>query len=204
MPRPRTTSSVAQNWPPATITGPRCAQPQEPKLKTLVQGGRVLLLPEPAKLTNSAEGFFASDFWCHPMFRNICEDNKVPPAPGTLGLLIQNKHPALARFPTEFHSDWQWWPMVMSSRAVVLDEAPASYRPIVQVINNFERNHKLGLLFEARVGRGKILVCCADLPGLQDHPEARQLWASLLVYAGSESFSPSQELAPEMIFKLVR
>jgi hypothetical protein len=190
---------------PALPTGVTVARSlDEPTLRTLVQGGKVLLLPEPAKLANSVEGFFASDCWCYPMFRSICEGNKAPPAPGTLGLLIQDKHPALARFPTEFHSGWQWWPTVMNSRAIVLGEAPASYRSIVQVIDNFERNHKLGLLFEAKVGQGRLLVCCADLPSLQDRPEARQLWASLLAYAGSESFSPSQELAPEMLSKLVR
>jgi hypothetical protein len=65
---------------------------------------------------------------------------------------------------------------------------------VVQVIDNFARNHKLGLIFEARSGRGKLLVCASDLLSMQDRPEARQLLASLLAYAGSPRFQPVGEL----------
>ena len=186
---------------PAGVTVARALD--EETIKTLTGGGRVLLLPEPAKLRNSIEGFFTSDFWCYPMFRMICEGMGLPPAPGTLGLLIQDKHPALAGFPTEFHSDWQWWPLVMRSRAVILDETPPSYRPIVQVIDNVERNHKLALVFEAKVGQGGLVVCCADLPALKTSPEARQLWASLLVYVGSKSFAPPKELSTAALARML-
>ena len=69
----------------------------------------------------------------------------------------------------------------------------------MQVIDNFDkdRNHKLGLIFEAKVGKGRLLVCCSDLPGLQDKPEARQLLASLLAYAGSSKFQPAATLSAE-------
>jgi len=176
----------------------------ESALKILADGGSVVMFPEPSKLKNSVEGFFASDFWCYPMFRKICEQVKMSVAPGTLGLLCDPKHPALAEFPTDFHSDWQWFPIVMRSRAVILDETPASYRPLVQVIDNFERNHKLGLVFEAKVGPGKLLVCSADLPGVPDQPEARQLRKSLLDYAASREFAPTQELDAATLLRLLR
>lgn len=41
-----------------------------------------------------------------------------------------------------------------NSRPIILDEMPQDFRPIVQPIDNFERNHKLGLIFETKVGKG--------------------------------------------------
>ena len=100
--------------------------------------------------------------------------------PGTMGILCDPKHPALARFPTEFHSNWQWFPIVTAARPIILDATPAGYRPIVQVIDNLDRNHKLGLVFETKVGPGKLLICACDLSKLPDDPAARQLLSSLL------------------------
>ena len=89
----------------------------------------------------------------------------------------------------------------MNSRAVILDDTSAEFRPVVQVIDNFDldRNHKLGLIFEARVGAGCLLVCASDLPALQDKPEARQLLSSLLAYA--RDFAPRQKLTAEALRK---
>jgi len=163
-------------------------------LKHLAEGGRVLLFPKLDELKHSVGGAFATDFWCWPMFARAAQQRGLDPAPGTQGFLCDPKHPALAEFPTEFHSNWQWWRMVKNSRPIILDETPADYRPIIHVIDNFARNHKLGLLFEAKVGSGKLLVCASDLPALQDHPEARQLLHSLLRYVGSVRFQPAHSL----------
>jgi hypothetical protein len=70
------------------------------------------------------------------------------------------------------------------------------------VIDNFERNHKLSLVFETRVGRGKLLICAIDLLGLQDKPEARQLLHSLLRYVDSPAFAPKAELDGSLLKKL--
>jgi len=71
------------------------------------------------------------------------------------------------------------------------------------VIDNFERNHKLGLVFETRVGNGALLVCAIDLPGHQDKPEARQLYHSLLRYAASDAFAPATELDIDLLNKML-
>lgn len=168
----------------------------------LASGGKVLLLPRLDRLPHSIKGSFQTDFWCFPMFRRAAERRGIEVAPGTLGILCDPEAPALARFPTEFHSDWQWWHLVKNSRPVILDETPADYRPIVQVIDNFERNHKLGLLFETRVGRGKMLVCAINLLALQDKPEARQLLHSLLRYLDSPEFAPKAELDAGLLRRL--
>jgi hypothetical protein len=92
---------------------------------------------------------------------------------------------------------------VKSGRPLILDSTPGPYRPIVQVVDNFARNHKLGLVCEARVGAGRLLVCSIDLPALADYPEARQLMASIVRYMNSADFDPSAELSPEVIGSIV-
>lgn len=87
----------------------------------------------------------------------------------------------------------------MNSHPLILDDWPDAFRPIVQVIDNFERNHKLGLIVEAKVGKGSLLVCASDLIGQQDKPEARQLLHSLLSYAASAEFKPSEEISFEQL-----
>ena len=84
---------------------------------------------------------------------------RVPVAPGTLGILCDPNSPALAGFPTESHGNWQWWQLVKNSRPVILDASPTGWRPTVQVIGNFARNHKLGLVFETRVSKGRLVIC---------------------------------------------
>jgi hypothetical protein len=92
---------------------------------------------------------------------------------------------------------------VKNSRPIILDETPPDYRPIIHAIDNFARNHKLGLLFEAKVGPGKLLISASDLPALQDHPEGRQLLRSLLRYVGSDRFQPAQSLDAEILMKIL-
>ena len=156
----------------------------------LKAGGKVLYLPEVTRpvgysLADCVGGSFQPDFWSFSM---------MPQKPGTLGLLVCADHPALARFPTGSHSEWQWWHLVKHSRPIVLNDAPPGYRPIVQGIDNLVRNHKLGLIFEANVAGGKLLVCSIDLLGLREKPEARQLLHSLLGYMDSDQFHPSARL----------
>ena len=66
--------------------------------------------------------------------------------------------------------------------------------PIVQMIDNFERNHKLGLLFECRVGGGRLLVCTARLSEIADRPEVRTFAKCLLVDSVAPAFNPSVSL----------
>jgi len=171
--------------------------------KHLGAGGKVLLLPKLDQLPHSIKGSFQTDFWCFPMFRRGAERLGIEVAPGTLGFLCDPKTPALAEFPTEFHSNWQWWHLVKNSRPIILDDTPAGYRPIVQAIDNFERNHKLGLIFETRVGKGTMLICAIDLLGQQDKPAARQLLHSLLRYLDSAAFAPKAELDADLLKKLL-
>lgn len=160
----------------------------------LLMGEKVLLFPKLDALKQSIEGFYCTDFWCYPMFRAISESVDRPVPVGTLGLLIQNKHKALEQFLSEEYSTPQWWPIVTASRALVLDHTDEDFRPIVQTIDNFERNHKLGTLFECRVGNGNLMVCTCDREVLKTTMEGKQFLKSVSDYVASEFFRPESSL----------
>jgi hypothetical protein len=167
----------------------------------LQQGKRVLYLPNEA--TESLEGFYCTDFWCYPMFRDICEWMKKPVAVGTMGLLIQKDHPALKSFPTHKYATPQWYQLVSHADCAILDDATdKAYRPIVQMIDNFERNHKLGILFEGRVGSGSLMICTSRLSEIADRPEVKQFTKSLLDYLTSDAFAPEDTLDMEKLRKI--
>ena len=164
-------------------------------LSKLADGGIVLLFPDFNDIKDlSVGGLFTPDYWNWRMFKGISESNKKPVSPGTMSILTNPELPLFSDFPTEFHTNWQWWPIVKNSRPFILDNTPKDYRPLVQVVDNIERNHKLGLIFEFSVGKGKLLVCMSDLKAIQNKPEGRQLYISILRYMSSGNFNPSQEL----------
>ena len=136
------------------------------------------------------------------MFKGISESNKKPVSPGTMSIFTNPALPLFSDFPTEFHTNWQWWPIVKNSRPFILDNTPEDYRPLVQVVDNIERNHKLGLIFEFTVGRGKLLVCMSRLKAIVDKPEGRQLYVSILKYMSSDKFNPAQALTQEELMAL--
>ena len=73
----------------------------------------------------------------------------------------------------------------------------------MQVIDNVERNHRLGLVFEFAVGKGKLLVCMSDLECAQEYPEGRQFYHSLLRYMQGDQFQPqAQTTWPDLLRKL--
>jgi hypothetical protein len=172
-------------------------------LSKLAEGGRVLLIPEFNDIKDfSVGGLFIPDYWNWRMFKGISESNNKPVSPGTMSILTDPELPLFRDFPTEFHSNWQWWPIVKNSRPFILDNTSKDYRPLVQVVDNIERNHKLGLIFEFTVGKGKLLVCMSDLKVIQNKPEGRQLYYSILNYMSSEKFNPVQSLNPAELVSL--
>lgn len=162
----------------------------------LDKGENVLLLLTPGSILPEKGGDirvgFSSIFW------NTAWTNKQPPH--TLGILCDPAHPALAAFPTEGYSDYQWWDLVSNCNAMVLDDFPADYRPVVQLIDDWFTNRKLGILLEGKVGNGKLMVCSADLQkDLDKRPAARQLRQSILQYMASNRFNPPASLDPALV-----
>ncbi len=181
--------------PPEGIIIADCLNDQV--IKALNAGKSVLLKPPLEEIDSDIPAGFTTIFW------NTQWTRKQPPH--TLGILCNPKHSALSKFPTEFHSNWQWWDLVTKSKFMVLDEFGPKLRPIVQVIDDWNTNRKLGLIFEAKVGRAKLLVCSIDLrSNLDKRPVARQMLYSLLKYMESDRFAPSHSAEIELIRSLFR
>lgn len=160
--------------------------------RVLEAGGTVYLTPPSTKeaLPLSVQAQFSTDFWSVGTFSGQA---------GTMGQLIRENHPIFRDFPTEFHTDWQWWPMA-SSRAVLL---PGQYESIVTMLDSYAYLRPLTQLLECRCGSGRLLFSSMGLQDLQEYPEARALLASVYRYLGSPDFEPAQEIGPEVWRKLV-
>ena len=167
--------------------------------KQLEKGAKVLWMPD--SLPYTVGGLFQTDYWNYRMFKTICENNKKAVSPGTLGILTNPNHPIFRGFPTEMHTNWQWFPVIKESHPLVLDNFAKGYKPIVQVIDNIERNHKLGLVMEWKVGKGKLLICMSDLEKASQYPEGRAFYESMLDYMRSMDFSPSTEISVGELWK---
>ena len=160
-------------------------------LQVLQRGGRVFLAPDSTQeaLPHSIRGQFSTDFWSVGTF---------PAQAGGMGLLIDAAHPVFASFPTDAHTDFQWWPMA-SRRAVILPEALQSLRPIVTLMDSYAYLRPMAQLLECRCGGGRLLFSSLGLHHLTQYPEARALLFSIYRYMGSEAFAPAQEAPVEEI-----
>ena len=188
----------------------------EKVVKVLEHGGKVLWMPTASSHFVAADdtllqadnatpytvgGLFQTDYWNYRMFKTICENNKKKVSPGTLGILTNPEHPIFKGFPTEMHTNWQWFPVIKESHPLVLDNFAKDYRPIVQVIDNIERNHKLGLVMEWKVGAGKLLVCMSNLEKAARYPEGKAFYQSVIDYMRSADFNPSAEITVDELKK---
>ncbi len=162
--------------------------------KELLAGGKVLFQPRLADLAWSSPPLARV-----PVFWNALMG---PTWSRMLGLWCDTNSPALAKFPTESHCDWQWTELVRNARAINLDHLSRELKPIVSAIDDWNRNYKLGVVFEAKVGTGKLLVCSLDLNS-QASPVARQLKRSLLDYMAGSRFTPQVALGTEAIPSLL-
>ncbi|GAO28356.1 sugar-binding domain-containing protein [Geofilum rubicundum] len=161
--------------------------------KALDEGRKVLFNPDFNKI-NGLEGKFVPVFWSPVHFPNQA---------GTMGLLCDPTHAAFNDFPTDAHSNWQWWDLCKQSRVVSIDSIPGA-DPILINIDNFNRNSSLSSIFETKVGTGKLLFCTMDLStDMSNRPVARQLLHSLLNYVKGESFHPSGDASINEIVSLI-
>lgn len=167
-------------------------QSPEEATQALSQGRKVLFNPDYRQL-KGVEGKFVPVFWSPVHF---------PDQAATMGLLCDPNHPALKAFPTDFHTNWQWWDLCTKSTSLILPDNRLS--PIVRQIDNFANNRQLTSLFEASVASGRLMVCSFDITSdLGNRPVARQLRYSLLQYMNSDAFNPSVTLSPDAITSLM-
>ena len=187
-------AAVAASAPvaPAGVTLARSLD--EATLAALESGATVVAAVPGSAAKGGVQLGFSSIFW------NTSWTNGQ--APHTLGILCDPTHPALARFPTEAWSNWQWSYPVRRGGALVLTGLPRELKPIVRVIDDWFTGRSLALAVEARVGKGRLLLVAADLAEAED-PVCRQLLASLLAYAASPEFAPEVTLRREQLAGLV-
>ncbi len=161
--------------------------------EVLAAGGKVYLTPPSTSqaLPNSIQAQFTTDFWSVGTFSE---------QEGAMGQLIEEGHPVFRDFPTEFYTNWQWWPMA-GQRAVIL---PERYESIITEMDSYAYLRPMTQLLECRCGGGRLLFSSMGLQDLQEYPEARALLSSIYRYMGSEEFAPKQEIAWEVLEKLVR
>lgn len=148
----------------------------------LEEGKKVLLIPEAVK---GRKAKFASHFWNPIMFNWN---------PMIVGTLIDSAHPAFQEFPTASYADWQWWDILNHATAMELN-ALDNITPVIQSIDTYEYNQKLGIAFEACVGKGHLFVLCADPEkDIEKRPAMKQLLHSVRNYVASDAFAPTAEL----------
>ncbi|MFJ5779801.1 carbohydrate-binding protein [Streptomyces sp. NPDC093094] len=168
----------------------------------LAAGGRVLLVPDPEHMPRSVRVQWRTDYWSK-FFHTRQPSYDRPRRPGrdgtgtpyteeayTMGMYVESTHPVFADFPTEFFSDFQWYHLMKGSRALVVDELPHELPLIAQNIDHINRHHRLGSMFEARVGPGSLFVCSFDILDHGRSPEVKQLFNSVVRYVGSAGFDP--------------
>jgi len=160
-------------------------------LETLSKGGKVLLTFKKGAVKDDKGGDVAIGF--SSIFWNTAWTQVQPPV--TLGILCDPKNPALREFPTQGFSNWQWWDAMTHSNAIRLDSVANGLKPIVRVIDDWVTARPLGLIFECRVGKGKLMVSGIDLLDEKEkRSEARQLLYSLERYMATDSFAPVREV----------
>jgi len=161
-------------------------------IAALTAGKNVLLLPGKEYIKGNVKPGFTTIYWDSP----LTDGGEVD----TVGMLCNPDHPAFKDFSTEFHCNWQWWEPMVNSKPMILDGLGKSFKPMVQMIDDWNLNRKLGLIFEANVENGKMLVCSVNLKNdIDSQLVSRQLKYSLLNYMVSRKFSPADNLTVDLL-----
>lgn len=162
--------------------------------------GRTVLLEAAQLVDNDVSLGFTPVFWNTAW--------TLGQEPHTLGLLHDPAQPALAGFPSEGHTDWQWWEALHGARAMIVDGLPTELRPAVQAIDTWFTARRLGVLVEARMGAGRIMVSSLNLAPVDEEGRPRlaaaQLRRSLLDHLASDENAPTLEITAEQLATLLR
>jgi hypothetical protein len=166
-------------------------------VEILKQGGKVLLLA-------AGDVTYGKDVVQHylPVFWNTSWFKMRPPH--TTGAAIQTSHPLFAYgFPTDDWSNLNWWELLNRAQVMNLSDFPLDYQSPIQPIDTWHISRKLGMLVEANVMGGKLLMTTMDITNhLERRPVARQMRHAIVRYMQSDDFAPSLDLSPTVIADL--
>ena len=162
-------------------------------LEVLRNGGKVLVMAAgKVKYGRQVAQYFTPVFWNTSWF-------KMRP-PHTTGIYVNDYHPLFRQFPTDCHSDLQWWELLNRAQVMQFTHFPADFQPLVQSIDTWFLSRKIGMLFEAKVLNGTLMMTTMDLDSNLDRRiAARQMRKAIYDYMNSCDFRPQDEVTPEQI-----
>lgn len=180
----------------ATAADPLVTSDLDSALVALGAGRSVLLVAAGRiKYGNDVVHRFLPVFWNTSWF-------KMKP-PHTTGAYIQADHPLFRNFPTDDWQDLQWWELTNRAQCMNLAGFPRDFQPIVQPIDTWHLSRKLGMLLEANVLGGRLVLTTFDLTSmLHRRIVARQLRSSIVEYMQSADFHPSLDLSADQLRNL--
>ena len=162
-------------------------------LEVLKQGGKVLISAAgKVKYGQDVKQNYLPVFWNTSWF-------KMRP-PHTTGAYIDVQHPLFKEFPTDDWSNLNWWELLNKAQVMNLSELPKDYQPPIQPIDTWHVSRKLGMLIEAKVLKGTLLMTTMDITSqLDQRVVARQMRHAILSYMNSDAFAPTLTLTPQLI-----
>ena len=154
------------------------------KAEQVLKAGGKVLVTAAGKITYGKDIVqqFTPVFWNTSWF-------KMRP-PHTTGLYIESNHPLFRNFPTDYHSDMQWWDLVNRKQVMQFTEFPADFQPIVQSIDTWFLSRKIGMLFEANVAGGRLMMTTMPLDADSGVPVIAQMRKAVIAYMQSDDFRP--------------
>ncbi|WP_342552846.1 sugar-binding domain-containing protein [Paenibacillus sp. FSL R7-0652] len=166
-------------------------------LDVLLNGGRIWLQPDAEDLYDPVETKYLPVFWNYLMFAA---------QPGaTMGMHMEKETALLGSFPHDGASDWHWYHLVNGTPAVCLDTMQ-DVNPLIEVVDHFHRAKRLAYAFEARAGKGRILVSTFPFTdtALMKRPEAAFLFQEMLSYVQGEQFKPSSSVTAAQLLGMFK
>ena len=165
-------------------------------IETLKRGHKVLLTAAgKVRYGNDIKQNYLPVFWNTSWF-------KMRP-PHVTGAYIDSTHPIYCDFPTDDWTDLLWWELVNRAQVMNLSEFPADYQPPMQPIDTWHVSRKCGMIIEANVLGGKLLMTTIDITSnLRNRLVARQLRKSIINYMKSNDFKPTITLDESVIRNL--
>ncbi len=161
--------------------------------EVLAAGGKVLIeAAGKVRLGSDIKQTYLPVFWNTSWF-------KMRP-PHTTGATIDTAHPLFKHFPTDEWANLNWWELINKAQVMNLRELPAHYQPPIQPIDTWHVSRKIGMLIEAKVGGGQLLMTTMNISNnLDQRPVARQMRKAILTYMQSDDFKPSITLSHQTI-----
>lgn len=151
-------------------------------VRELRKGRNVLYSPKAdiEHFDNSIRTCFTTDLWSVGTYTF---------QEGYMGILVESNSPVFESFPTDFHSDWQWYRLTVNSRAMIISY---NEKPLIEALDSYARLRKLSFCSEYRMYNGKLIVSSMGLMEKQKYPEAKAMLKSILLYMNSEKFNPEK------------